>query len=425
MGIIMAKQTPAAEESATDRVVEGAQAVTKEVTDGVTDLTSAVLDYQISLGDFSFTVGNLLAGLITLALLWFIALRVRHGFDRYAQRREVSRRASLYTLSRVIYYVLVAISFTIAMSVAGVPISKFAVFAGALGVGLGFGLQAIFSNFISGLILLFDRSLKVGDFVELESGVVGEVRDINIRSTRITTNDYIDILVPNSEFVTGRVNNWTYGSKYRRLRIAFGVAYGSDKELVKKAALEAAEAVPFTMAMDGARGPQVWLLEFGDSSLNFELVVWIDSEATKRPLAVTAAYNWELETTLGRYGIEIPFPQSDLNVRSLFGLNAEEALRFISEPEYRKALQREASKRKHAEDRPELSAEERAALSQNDAVCDVELQLEAEKHNTSHGRDDEDDDGVDTEQSEGEQAHDASHPPHQEPPSNQPKEPTP
>lgn len=392
----MAKQNTAAEESTTDRVVEGAQAVTKEVTDGVGDLTSAVLEYQLSLGDFSFTVGNLLAGLVTLGLLWFIALRVRHGFDRYAKRREVSRRASLYTLSRVIYYVLVAISFTIAMSVAGVPISKFAVFAGALGVGLGFGLQAIFSNFISGLILLFDRSLKVGDFVELESGVVGEVRDINIRSTRITTNDYIDILVPNSEFVTGRVNNWTYGSKYRRLRVAFGVAYGSDKELVKKAALEAAEAVPFTMSMEGARGPQVWLLSFGDSSLNFELVVWIDSEATKRPLAVTAAYNWELENALNRYGIEIPFPQSDLNVRSLFGLNAEEALRFISEPEYRKTLQREASKRKQADETPSLSDEERAALSQNDAVCDVELQREAEKQNAgNNGRDDEDDDDQD------------------------------
>lgn len=386
----MAKQNTAAEESTTDRVVEGAQAVTKEVTDGVGDLTSAVLEYQLSLGDFSFTVGNLLAGLVTLGLLWFIALRVRHGFDRYAKRREVSRRASLYTLSRVIYYVLVAISFTIAMSVAGVPISKFAVFAGALGVGLGFGLQAIFSNFISGLILLFDRSLKVGDFVELESGVVGEVRDINIRSTRITTNDYIDILVPNSEFVTGRVNNWTYGSKYRRLRVAFGVAYGSDKELVKKAALEAAEAVPFTMSMEGARGPQVWLLSFGDSSLNFELVVWIDSEATKRPLAVTAAYNWELENALNRYGIEIPFPQSDLNVRSLFGLNAEDALRFISEPEYRQDLQREASKRKQADETPSLSDEERAALSQNDAVCDVELQREAEKQNAGSSRDDED-----------------------------------
>src|SRR5690606_8387452 len=132
-------------------------------------------------------------------------------------------------------------------------LTQFTVFAGAIGVGVGFGLQAIFSNFISGIILLFDRSLKVGDFVELEGDIRGTVRAINIRATRITTNDNIDVLVPNSEFVSKRVVNWTHGSVNRRIRVRFPVAYGVDKELVKKAALEAAARVPFTLALDGER----------------------------------------------------------------------------------------------------------------------------------------------------------------------------
>jgi small-conductance mechanosensitive channel len=206
-----------------------------------------------------------------------------------------------------------------ALSVAGIPVARFAVFAGALGVGLGFGLQAIFNNFVSGLIILFERTLKVGDFVELASGVHGTVKDIYIRATRITTNDNIDILVPNSEFVTGRVVNWTLREVSRRLKVPFNVAYGSDKEQVKKAALEAAAEVPFTLTLEGERKPQVWLTGFGESAMNFALVVWLTAEATKRPGAVTAAYNWALEGALCRHGLEIPRPQRDLHVRSWLG----------------------------------------------------------------------------------------------------------
>jgi small-conductance mechanosensitive channel len=155
----------------------------------------------------------------------------------------------------------------------------------------------------------------VGDFVEFSSGVRGEVREINIRYTVITTNDNIDILVPNSEFVSGLVTNWTHGDAYRRLRLPFGVAYGTDKELVRKAGLEAAAAVEHTFTGQPRRAPQVWLVGFGDSSLDFELVVWVIPEAVKRPGAVSAAYYWALETALSKYGIEIPFPQRDLHLR--------------------------------------------------------------------------------------------------------------
>jgi small-conductance mechanosensitive channel len=179
------------------------------------------------------------------------------------------------------------------------------------------------------LILLFDRSLKVGDFVELESGVRGEVGDIGIRATRIMTNDNIDILVPNAEFVTGRVVNWTLGDNMIRLHVPFSVDYGVDKDLVKKAALEAASEVAFTLTGMERRKPQVWLVEFAESGLNFELVVWLTAEATKRPGAVKAAYTWALDNALRRNGIGIPFPTTDLNVRSLFGLEGRDALRAM------------------------------------------------------------------------------------------------
>jgi small-conductance mechanosensitive channel len=154
--------------------------------------------------------------------------------------------------------------------------------------------------------------------VELESGVYGEVREINMRSTLITTNDNVDILVPNSEFVSGRVTNWTLREAYRRIRVPFGVAYGSDKELVKKAALEAADRVSWTLRSSPKRMPNVLLVSFGESSLDFELIVWLTSEAVKRPLVVNAAYLWEIETSLRQYQIEIPFPQRDLHLRSGF-----------------------------------------------------------------------------------------------------------
>lgn len=272
-----------------------------------------------SINETPVTPIGLLRVAIILVVAWWISHLLRGGLERLMQRRETMSRASLYTLGRLSHYTILVLAFMIALSSIGIDITKFALFVSALGVGLGFGLQAIFSNFVSGLIILFEKSLKVGDFVELESGLNGEVREINIRGTLITTNDNIDILVPNSEFVSGRVTNWTLREAHRRLRIPFGVAYGTDKDLVRQAALEAAEIVPFTLNRAKAREPQVWLVGFGDSSLDFELVVWLTQDAVKRPAAVHAAYNWAIETALGEHGIEIPFPQRDLHLRSYFG----------------------------------------------------------------------------------------------------------
>ena len=289
----------------------------------------SLFDYSFQVGTFELNVAGVVAAILTLLLVWFLSRLMQKGFARWAMTRQPALRPTIYTVSRLAKYVLIVVGVLVAAGLMGIPLTQFAVLAGAIGVGLGFGLQAIFSNFISGLILLFDRSLKVGDFVALESGVRGEVTDIGIRATRIVTNDNIDILVPNSEFVTGRVVNWTLGDNMIRLHVPFGVDYGVDKDRVKEAALEAARQVPFTLTGQDRRKPQVWLVEFAESSLNFELVVWLTAEATKRPGAVKAAYIWALDNALRDYGIGVPFPTTDLNIRSLFGLQGREALRAM------------------------------------------------------------------------------------------------
>jgi small-conductance mechanosensitive channel len=329
-----------------------------------------LLDYQlVKLSGLNITVGALLAAVLAVVIAWLASILLRRALKRYGDRNANANQAALYTISRLTHYVLLTIGFLLALELAGIPIGKFAVFAGALGVGLGFGLQAIFSNFVAGLILLFDRSLKVGDFVELDAEMRGTVRAIDIRATRITTNDNIDVLVPNSEFVTGRVVNWTHGSVNRRIRVPFQVAYGVDKELVKKAALEAASRVPFTLALEGRQAPQVWLVGFGESAVQFILAVWLTEEAARRNAAIQAAYLWELDTALKAHGIEIPYPQRDLRVRSMFGLEGDAALAAW------RGQQPEGEALPGAKEPPALDPAERAALARNDAQVDAERQI--------------------------------------------------
>lgn len=315
------------------------------------------------------SLGEALSAVIALLATLLLSRFLQRGLRRYGSRRADVNQAALYTISRLLHYLLMVCGVLLALRLAGIPLSQFAVFTGAIGVGLGFGLQAIFSNFISGLILLFDRSLKVGDFVELDDEMRGVVRAINIRSTLITTNDNIDVLVPNSEFVTKRLVNWTHGSVNRRIRVAFSAGYDVDKELVKKAALEAAAQVPFTLAMEGRQRPQVWLSGFGDNAVDYILAVWLTEDAARRNTSIRAAYLWELDTAFKKYGIDIPFPQQDLNLRSLFGLRGADAIAAMQGE--RHAGQAAASDRG-----PVLDPRERDLLSRNDAKEETRLEIE-------------------------------------------------
>ncbi len=278
-----------------------------------------------------FEVGNTPVtpiGLVRVVLIIAIALLLSHlvrkALDRMRSGREGVSHAALYTLSRMLHYLLLILGAVVALSSIGIDFTKFALFATALGVGIGFGLQTLISNFVAGIIILFERSLKVGDFIELESGVQGEVKEISIRSTLVKTNENIDIVVPNAEFISGRVVNWTMQAPERRIHLPFPVAFGADRELVRKAGLEAAQDVPFTMN-DNSYKPQVWLTGFDEDRMKFELVVWLTPNAVKRPAAVSAAYYWALANALERHGIALPFPQQDIHLRSYFGLTGAKA----------------------------------------------------------------------------------------------------
>ncbi len=276
------------------------------------------------------TSAGLLRVVIIISVALLISKLLRRGLERLGQHKQSVSASALYTLGRVIHYIILITGIVVALSSIGIDFTKFALFASALGVGIGFGLQTLISNFVSGLIILFERSLKVGDFVELSTGLVGEVKEINMRSTLVTTNDNVDILVPNSEFMNNQVTNWTLRDAQRRIHVPFGVAYGTDKDLVRKAALEAADEVEWTLNTHKGRHPQVWFVQFGDSSLNFELVVWLRPEAVKRPGFVQASYLWQIDTKLRKYGIEVPFPQRDLHLRSVFGEKEEAGLALLN-----------------------------------------------------------------------------------------------
>ncbi len=267
-----------------------------------------------TLADTKINLLSLLGLIVILAIIWRIGFAFEQGITRIARNQSRGSSASWYALSRISRYAIWIIGFLAVLSYLGFNMASFAVIGGAIGVGVGFGLQNIISNFVSGIIILIEKIIKVDDFVDLQSGVMGRVIEINLRYTRITTPDLIDVLVPNSEFITGRVVNWTLGEPVRRIHVPFGVAYGSNKDLVKEAAVAAALGVAGTVR-DHGREPDAWLVSFGDSSLNFELVVWVGPELIVMPAKTQAQYLWAIENELRKRKIEIPFPQRDLHIR--------------------------------------------------------------------------------------------------------------
>jgi small-conductance mechanosensitive channel len=282
----------------------------------------------LQLGRTPVTLGGLLAALVVLVVAILLA-KLAGAFLTRLRARSQKSAAPLYIVQKLVTYGIVIIGAMLALNTAGLNLSSFAVFAGALGVGVGLGLQGVVKEFVSGLVLIFDRVVNIGDYIELDTGMRGLVQEIGPRATRIRTNDNVDVLIPNSKLVENQVVNWTLHGDTRRIHVPFGVAYGTDKDKVREVVLKAAHAVPFTLPDEGARKTQVWLTGLGDSALNFELVVWPSLEAVKRPAAMQAAYTWAIEDALRCAEIEIPFGQTDLRIRSVLGLEGEEARRAL------------------------------------------------------------------------------------------------
>ncbi len=263
------------------------------------------------------SVSGVLEAVAFLIAIWWFASLLERGVLRIAQGRnhEPGVQARVHMLSRLLRYGVWVMGTVVGLKYVGIDLTSVALLGSAFAVGLGFGLQNIFSNFAAGIIILLERSLKVGDFVDLQSGVRGHVREIAMRYTRVTTNDALDVLVPNSEFINGRVVSWTFDESSRRMHVPFGVAYGTPKEKVREAGLAAARQVPGVMDSDGHQ-TAVWLQDYGDNAVNYVLVVWANRELTTHPGSTHAKLMWALDDELARAGIEIPFPQRDLHWRS-------------------------------------------------------------------------------------------------------------
>lgn len=275
------------------------------------DLLRIVYYPLVKLGDSELTLVTLFKFACIIALVFFCERLLRRLLVRRFLQRTNFHPSMQYAISKIGGYIFLAIGFYIALKLVGIDLSSLAVVAGAVGVGLGFGLQNIISNFVSGLIILAERPIAIGDRVELGE-VAGVVTKISLRSTSIVTNDNITIIVPNSDFVTGKVTNWSYGDPKVRIRVPIGVAYGTDTERVRRLLLEVAQAHPLVLREPT---PEVFFTGFGDSALNLELGVWT-ADMTSKPRRFRSDLNFAIERKLRENQIEIPFPQRDLHLRS-------------------------------------------------------------------------------------------------------------
>jgi len=265
-----------------------------------------------------FSMGDTQISLLTILQVVLVgigvALLVR--FARKVLTDRVLARMSMdegtrYAVARIAGYVVMVLGSLVGLTAIGIDLTSLTVIVGALGVGIGFGLQTIVNNFVCGLILLTERPFQVGDRIEV-GGTEGRVVRIAARSTTILTNDNINLIIPNAEFITGRVVNWSLGGDRRvRIKTPLGVAYGSDVRLVERLLVEAADEDPDVLEQPA---PVAILKGFGDSSIDFEMRVWT-ATLNERPNVLRSSLYFRALEKFNAHGVQIPFPQRDLHVK--------------------------------------------------------------------------------------------------------------
>jgi small-conductance mechanosensitive channel len=270
------------------------------------------LTYELfSFGGNMITVVNIIIAVMIVTL----GFRVSQFFSRFILKTAFKKynldSGVQYTFTRISHYTIVILAVMISVMNMGIDLSALTVFASIIGVGIGFGLQNITSNFISGIILLFERPIKVDDVVKVNE-TLGIVEEIKMRATIIRTFDNERIIIPNSQFIENQVVNLTYADERMRLTVNVGVAYGSDTLLVKELLLQAAHEQEHVMPDPE---PRVDFLAFGDSSLDFRLIAWVPSLDFR--LLTVSNINFRVNELFNQQGIEIPFPQRDLHLRSV------------------------------------------------------------------------------------------------------------
>ncbi|NOT22870.1 MAG: mechanosensitive ion channel [Nitrospiraceae bacterium] len=273
-----------------------------------------------SAGKSSITLWTLVSVVILVLLLFSITRWLKVWIvSRLLANSSVELGVRL-AVGAIVRYIVIAVGLIVILQTTGIDLSTVTILAGALGVGVGFGLQNITNNFVSGFLLLIERPIKVGDRIEV-GPVTGDVVNIALRATTVVTNDNIAIIVPNSEFVSSRVTNWSYTDRNVRFNFPVGVSYRSDPELVRRLLLQVSDQHAGVLKDPK---PDALLQEFGDSALNFILRVWTKQYATT-PGVLRSELNFMILKTFKEQGIEIPYPQRDLHIRSsdMEGLTAK------------------------------------------------------------------------------------------------------
>jgi small-conductance mechanosensitive channel len=263
----------------------------------------------LTIGDTSISLGGLVYFASVVLALVFVSNRLKKTLVRTVLARTSMDLGSRQAVGTIFQYSAILLGLLIIVQTAGIDLTTLNVVAGALGVGLGFGLQNVASNFISGLIILFERPIKLGDRIVV-GDIEGDVVEIRARSTTVLTNDNIAIIVPNSKFISENVINWSYNDTTVRFSIPVGVAYGVDVRLVESLLLKIAAEHPEVLKEPI---PAVRFMSFGDSALLFELRVW-SSALMHRKGKLTSDLNFAIHDAFDRHNVTIPFPQRDLHV---------------------------------------------------------------------------------------------------------------
>ncbi len=264
------------------------------------------------------TIIKLITALLIFIIGFFIGALYKRQIKKLTLKNNAITNSTSIILSNLGYYLIFIITFFIVLKVMGIDLSSIALVAGALSVGIGFGLQNIISNFVSGIILMLEKSIKLGDYIQLDENIRGKVVDIKMRAITINTNSNIDIIVPNQDLIQNHVINWTMNDKIRRFEIPFGVAYGTSPKKVEEVILNAVKNSGFNdIYTTKDRFTRVVMTGMGDSSVDFELFVWIRGKEILYPKRTTSRFLTLIYDTLYENNIEIPFPQQDIHIRSI------------------------------------------------------------------------------------------------------------
>lgn len=272
----------------------------------------SILEFElISLGNYHLSLYNIVIFVLILLIFRLIVKGFEKLIKRQSQRKEWITQGKQHAIFQIGKYILYVIGLLFAIKSINIDVTPLIIGSSALFVGLGFGLQEAFRDFVSGLILLFEGDVLIGDVIEFENGMVAVVKQINMRTSKVRTRDGIVILVPNSQLINNRVINWSNSNILTRFHVGVGVKYGSDLELVEKILMQVAEE---DQDVSTRAKPFVRFTDFGNSSLDFEVHFW--SEEVWRIEFVKSRLRFAIDHKFKENGITIPFPQRDLHVKS-------------------------------------------------------------------------------------------------------------